>query len=147
MKLITIMALLLSVLNAQTRITPRDIRVDRVCDPLSNQIVAVISDKLVCLTLGPAVQIIQNGNVFMVDVPGQHYQIVDAETPSGVVDGTNAVFTLAHAPSPAASLQLFRNGLLMRATVDYALSGQTITFAAGSIPQMGDSLIAQQYRY
>src|SRR6202030_3702849 len=35
----------------------------------------------------------------------------DGETPSGTMDGTNAIFSLAAAPSPAGSLQLYRNGL------------------------------------
>src|SRR5262245_26122168 len=35
---------------------------------------------------------------------------VDGESPAGVIDGVNSVFTLANAPNPAASLQLFRNG-------------------------------------
>src|SRR5262249_35836886 len=35
----------------------------------------------------------------------------DGEVPSGLVNGTNTAFTLAFAPSPGSSLQLFRNGL------------------------------------
>jgi hypothetical protein len=36
----------------------------------------------------------------------------DAETPVGLLNGSNTVFTLADAPSPASSLALYRNGLL-----------------------------------
>jgi hypothetical protein len=70
---------------------------------------------------------------------------VDAETPAGAVDGSNGSFTLTGSPSPAASLQLFRNGILQKATVDFTLSGSSITFAGGSIPQSGD-VIQTYYR-
>ena len=71
---------------------------------------------------------------------------VDAESPSGVVDGSNANYTLAQAPSPAASLQLYRNGILMRQGVDYDVSGSTATFRTGAVPQAGD-LLQASYRY
>ncbi len=63
------------------------------------------------------------------------------ETPSGTVDGTNVTFTLAHAPSPSATLRLYQNGLRLSAGgVDFTLSGSTITFV--SAPQSGDILLA-----
>jgi hypothetical protein len=69
----------------------------------------------------------------------------DAEIPVGAIDGLNLVFTLAFAPSPAASLQLFQNGLLTQAGgVDYTLAGLTITF--GIAPVGGDTLVAY-YRH
>jgi len=67
-------------------------------------------------------------------------QFVDLETPGGTVDGTNQTFTLSHAPNPAASLMLFRNGLLMRVGMDFTLATQAITFASGQAPQPGDTL-------
>jgi hypothetical protein len=70
----------------------------------------------------------------------------DGETPGGTVNGTNATFTLAFTPSPAASLDLYRNGVLLKQSVDYSLSGSTITFLTGAIPLTGDSLTAA-YRY
>jgi hypothetical protein len=69
----------------------------------------------------------------------------DNETPGGAINGTNLSFTLASAPSPAASLRLFRNGLLLTAG-DYTLSGSTITFSSATTPRMGDSLAAY-YRH
>jgi hypothetical protein len=71
---------------------------------------------------------------------------VDAETPAGTVNGVNATFALANAPSPQTSLELYRNGLLMKQGVDYSLNGATVTFVTGSIPQTGDILTAS-YRY
>ncbi|MEQ1886759.1 MAG: hypothetical protein ABL967_16985 [Bryobacteraceae bacterium] len=70
----------------------------------------------------------------------------DNEVPSGSMNGTNTVFTLAHVVSPAASLVLFRNGLLLKQSSDYVLNNATITFLSGSIPQSGDLLLAN-YRF
>lgn len=66
------------------------------------------------------------------------------ETPSGVVDGVNTVFTLTKNPKPLNSLLLFLNGVKLRegAGNDYTLSGKTITFESGMIPETGDLLIA-----
>jgi len=70
----------------------------------------------------------------------------DGETPSGTINSTNTTFLLAHAPDPAGSLTLFRNGLRMAAGVDYSLSSNTVTFFVASTPQTGDQLRAN-YRY
>lgn len=67
---------------------------------------------------------------------------VDAEFPVGTMDGTNAAFTLANAPAPPASLELFRNGLLLSQGNDYTLSGNAVTFLTASVPQPGDTLLA-----
>lgn len=66
----------------------------------------------------------------------------DGETPAGALDGVNAVFLLAQAPSPANSLLFYRNGLLMKRGVDYNLTGSAVTFVAAAIPQPGDILVA-----
>jgi hypothetical protein len=71
----------------------------------------------------------------------------DQETPAGTIDGSNATFTLAHAASPGASLELFRNGMMQKGGgFDYSLAGSTVVFASASIPQSGDTLAAW-YRY
>lgn len=57
----------------------------------------------------------------------------------GIQDGTNGVFTLPGIPQPG-SLMIFRNGIAQSASVDYGLSGRTVTFSAASIPQLGDTL-------
>jgi hypothetical protein len=67
---------------------------------------------------------------------------IDGETPAGTLDGTNAVFTLANPPAPAASLALYRNGVLQAQNVDYSVAGNTITFAPASTPQPSDTLVA-----
>lgn len=66
----------------------------------------------------------------------------DGEIPAGVVDGSNAAFTLADAPSPPASLFLYRNGILQKSGLDYSINGAGITFATGCVPQPGDVLLA-----
>jgi hypothetical protein len=50
------------------------------------------------------------------------------------------VFTLSQTPSPTTSLEIYRNGLLLSAGVDYTLSGPVITFIT-VVPQSGDTLI------
>ena len=73
---------------------------------------------------------------------GSSGTFVDAETPSGAINGTNTLFTLVNTPNPAASLSLFLNGLLQDQNADYTLSGNMITFASGGVPQTGDVLLA-----
>jgi hypothetical protein len=72
-------------------------------------------------------------------------QYADNEVPAGAVDGSNAAFTFAAPPSPAASLQLYRNGLLQRTGVDFNLSGNVATFTSVAVPQPGD-IIQATYR-
>jgi len=60
------------------------------------------------------------------------------ETPIGEIDGETRSFTLAQTPSPASSLQLFRNGVLQLQGVDYTLTGATIRYEGGKTPKMGD---------
>lgn len=70
----------------------------------------------------------------------------DGENPTGTVDGANRTFTLRFSPSPSASLALYRNGILQKQGLDYTLSGLTVTFVTGAVPQPGD-VIAAFYRY
>ncbi len=66
----------------------------------------------------------------------------DGEVPAGVVDGSNATFTLSATPNPVSSLALYRNGLLMTVGVDYTVSARVIQFVPASAPVPGDSLLA-----
>jgi hypothetical protein len=70
----------------------------------------------------------------------------DSEAPAGAINSSNRVYTLAFAPSPASSLELYRNGLLQQQNLDYTLSGSTLTFGIAETPQTGD-LLAASYRY
>lgn len=68
---------------------------------------------------------------------------VDAEIPSGTINGSNLTFMLANAPSPSVSLKLYKNGALLQENVDYTLANQTITFTNVAVtPVSGDSLCA-----
>jgi hypothetical protein len=73
---------------------------------------------------------------------------VDGEVPSGAINGTNTVFTLAATPSPASSVHLYWNGLRQNPTAggDYTIVGNTITTSVASTPQTGDLLIVD-YRH
>lgn len=83
-----------------------------------------------------------NGGVVIGETSGGIPGFGDSETPSGTINGTNPTFTLATAPSPPASLALFRNGLLQLAGNDYTLNDATITFNSWAIPQVDDILDA-----
>jgi hypothetical protein len=65
----------------------------------------------------------------------------DAETPGGIVDGTNNTLTLAYTPL-GSSLMLFRNGLYLTPAFDFTLTAASIQFAVGATPQPGDTLTA-----
>lgn len=67
---------------------------------------------------------------------------VDQETPVGAIDGANPVYTVSAVPRPAASLYVWRCGLLMKAGVDYTLAGSTVSFLSASTPQTADVLTA-----
>jgi hypothetical protein len=56
------------------------------------------------------------------------------EVPSGAVNGSNTVYTLANTPI-AGKEMVFKNGLLMYPSDDYTISGGTITFS--SAPSTG----------
>jgi hypothetical protein len=66
----------------------------------------------------------------------------NANVPTGLVNGSNATFTLPSAPTGA--LLLFVDRVVQIAGVDYTLSSATITFNAGAIPQTG-ALIRAYY--
>jgi hypothetical protein len=83
-----------------------------------------------------------NNTVTNLAAGGTTANFVDDETPSGSIDGTNAVFTLSKTPAAATDVALFRNGVLQTLGTDYTLSGTTITFSSNETPQTGDELVA-----
>jgi|GEM_PF-1194496 len=68
--------------------------------------------------------------------------VVDGEPLQGQLTGINTVFTITGTPLPPESLQVFRNGVLQRVGLDYALSGSTIQFVLAAVPQPNDILVA-----
>jgi len=67
---------------------------------------------------------------------------VDGDLPTGIVDGSNATFTLTAIPAPSTSLSVYRNGMLQKPSLDYTATGNSVQFLAGATPQPGDTLLA-----
>ncbi len=63
---------------------------------------------------------------------------VDGETPSGLVNDTNTVYTLASTPV-VGSVKVYLNGMRMKVTEDYTISGTTLTFLIA--PATGDNIL------
>lgn len=76
-------------------------------------------------------------------------EIITREVPAGVIDGANPTFTLANTPV-AGSESVFVAGSLQNSdvafTLDYTISGATITFQAGHIPAGGVSVLVSYRR-
>ncbi len=66
---------------------------------------------------------------------------VDAETPAGTIDGVNTGFTFSKLPSPTSSVAVYRNGVHLSAGIDFTVSGSSLSFLSGQIPQPGDNLL------
>ena len=78
-------------------------------------------------------------------IPGASGADGNAETPTGLINGVNTVFTLAQTPSPASSLRVFLNRTYMTAGgEDYTLVDNTITFI--NAPRTG-SILRVFYTY
>jgi hypothetical protein len=67
---------------------------------------------------------------------------VNAEVPSGTINGTNLVFSLSIAPNPSTSLILYVGGLVQRQGIDYTLSSNIITFTSGAQPHTSGNIFA-----
>jgi hypothetical protein len=73
---------------------------------------------------------------------GTQPSFMDGDSPAGIVDGSNTSFTLSAVANPATSLAVYRNGVLQKTGQDYTFTGSAIQFAAGAVPQPGDTLLA-----
>lgn len=60
--------------------------------------------------------------------------------PTGAVNGSNASFTLPSSPESPAAVILFLDGIMIRQTTDYTISGTAITMVAA--PAAGQDLAA-----
>ena len=63
---------------------------------------------------------------------------VEGETPAGLVNDSNTVYTLANTPV-VGSVKVYQNGTRRKVTEDYTISGTTITFLIA--PATGDILL------
>jgi hypothetical protein len=70
-----------------------------------------------------------------------------SEVPTGVIDGVNDTFTLAHIPAPGISLQFYKDFTRMTAGIAFTLVGNQIVYEPAYIPQVGDTHIAGMYLY
>lgn len=70
--------------------------------------------------------------------------LVTDETPTGTINGSNAAFTLANAPAPASSLKVYSNGIRLRTTTDFSVSGTTLTMVKA--PRTG-AILRGEYVY
>ena len=70
---------------------------------------------------------------------------VTNETPTGTINGTNTVFTLANTPITG-SVELYQNSLLLLPSVHFTVSGSTITYVSGFQPTTGETHRVS-YRY
>ena len=65
---------------------------------------------------------------------GTTINFADAETPSGTINGTNASFTLAHTPNPAASLILVSDGTtLAGGGVGFTLTTNSLSLVSAPV--------------
>lgn len=82
------------------------------------------------------------GGGFNYNAISMHF--ADDESPTGSIDGVNTDFVLAHTPSPASSLKVWKDGQRMKLAIDFTLSGKTITFLSAPL---SDSIITVDYRF
>lgn len=66
------------------------------------------------------------------------------ETPTGAVNGTNAVFTVSFTPLENDAVMIFVNGLFQKPTTHYSISGSTITFVTA--PAVGQDVVVYYIR-
>ena len=77
---------------------------------------------------GGVTKFLREDNTWQIVATSSGTPIQYAETPSGLVNGTNAVFTLTAAPASQAGLIIVIDGSTQYAGSDYSLSGSTVTF-------------------
>lgn len=93
--------------------------------------------------VGAGVTVAAVGDDTTVTIPGGIGTPSTNETPTGTVDGVNAVFTTAHTPING-TLAVFVGGSRQKLTEDYTVTGSTITF--NSAPMVG-SILVVDYEY
>lgn len=100
------------------------------------------------LTAGAGITVTNgNGSITIATTAFTSTNFVTREIPSGTINGSNATFTLANTPT-AGTEEVFVNGILQNvgAGNDYTITGATITFLSGAIPQTGDSVLVNYRR-
>lgn len=95
-----------------------------------------------CVQLDPnTLQLVTTTNPPTLEGKTSSGTAVWSEIPSGSINGTNALFTLANTPI-AGTVRVYLNGLRLSVSAgDYTISGNSITFTA-YIPETSDILVA-----
>lgn len=110
-----------------------------------------IKDEGITLGTATAIDLVGAGvsgsvmsGVATITIPGggTSFTIAKNEVPSGLINGSNVNFTLAH--TPLNGIELVLNGATLQPGTDYTLSGTTITFA---VPPAPGSIIICHYEY
>lgn len=70
----------------------------------------------------------------------RYSSFVTREVPTGFINSSNRVYTLANTPTLGTEC-VYLNGLLQTAGVDYTISTNTITFSVGDAPETGSILV------
>lgn len=81
------------------------------------------------------------------ELSGDAYYFADNIVPSGVIDGVNRTFTLAHTPNPVSSLYLYLNGVFQTQGADYTIVGNTITYVMAPSILLANAPHISFYRY
>lgn len=83
----------------------------------------------------------RSGKAILITGGGITFDAVQ-EVPAGTIDGVNADFTLSDTPFTD-SLTVEKNGLSLIPGTGFTLAAATITFLAGYIPQVGNTIYAR----
>lgn len=72
----------------------------------------------------------------------------EGEVPAGTMNGTNRLFALTHTPATGSTPLVIRNGIVLKAGVDYTITAYGVLqfLAAAHAPQAGD-VLQVWYRY
>jgi len=88
-------------------------------------------------TVAPSKTAVNTALAAKADASAVLASFVEGEVPTGSINSSNTVYTLANTPI-AGSVKVYWNGMKMRVGVGYTISGTTITMAVA--PDTGDTL-------
>jgi len=99
----------------------------------------------------PNIGDIKAGATYLLHHNGTNFRIIgasgtatiDGEVPSGTIDDVNDDFVLANTPLTG-SVKVYQNGIRLKITTDYTISGTTITFVTA--PTTGDTILCDYRR-
>ena len=110
---------------------------------LNDQEIALVAALDALATSGASQAIRKSGATTLANVDIVSGSFADDETPTGAVNGTNPTFTIANTPT-SGTLKVYEGGVRKLQTIDWSLSGTTITFTYN--PPNG-SYVRVDYRY